>query len=72
MITYTKLHSTQFNYHLTTYILKSQNSDTGFFSLFKYFIDLILSWFVESCKSCFSFSYNLIGFYKQALKSDYW
>ena len=46
-------------------------------SLYKCFVDPAVSWFVESCKSCFSFSCKLIGFFKQAIgcilaKLPYW
>ena len=37
-------------------------SNTGFLTMYKYFIDLVMSWFVKSCKSCLSFSYNLSVF----------
>ena len=42
-------------------------SNTGFLTLYKYFIDLVMSWFVKSCKSCkscLSFSYNLSVFFE--------
>ena len=39
-------------------------TNTGFLTLYKYFIDLVLSWFVKSCKSCLSFSYNLSVFFE--------
>ena len=69
----TALHSVQLPLNYIYFeIAKFSCSDTGFVRLSKYFIDLIMSWFLESCKRCFSFSYNLIGFYKQALKSGYW
>ena len=52
-------------------IAKWSRSDTGIFSLYKYFSDLVASLFVESCKSCFHFPamwlvslnkpWNLIG-----------
>ena len=35
------------------------------------FCDLVLSQFVKSWKSFLSFSYNLIGFFKETLKSDW-
>ena len=35
------------------------------------FIDLVLSWFVKSYKSCLSFPCNLIGYFKQAFKSEW-
>ena len=39
-------------------------SNTGFLTLYKYFIDVVMSWFVKSCKSCLSFSYNLSVFFE--------
>ena len=52
-------------------IAKLSRSDTGIFSLYKYFNDLVASLFVESSKSCFHFPamwfvslnkpWNLIG-----------
>lgn len=42
-------------------------SGTGFFSLYKCFVDLVVSWFVESCKSCLSFPCTLNDFFKQAI-----
>ena len=39
-------------------------TNTGFLTLYKYFIDLVMSWFVKSCKSCLSFSYNLSVFFE--------
>ena len=36
----------------------------------KYFIDLVLSWFIK-LKNCVSFSSNLIGLCEQALKYDW-
>ena len=70
-----KLYDTVFNYHLIKTVLKTQNSvaKTHDFlvGLGKYFIDPLLSWFIKSCKSCLSFSWNLIGYLKEALKSDW-
>ena len=43
-------------------IKEFSRSNTGFLTLYKYFIDLVMSWFVKSCKSCLSFSYNLSVF----------
>ena len=56
-----KLHDTKSNYHFITTILKSQNSVAQIF----------LGWstLVKSCKSCLSFSYNLIRYFKQASKA---
>ena len=58
-----KLHDMEFNYYFITTILKSLRYRS--FSLYKCFVDLVLSWFVESCKSCFSC--KLIGFFKQTI-----
>ena len=43
-------------------ITEFSRSNTGFLTMYKYFIDLVMSWFVKSCKSCLSFSYNLSVF----------
>ena len=47
-------------------IAKFSRSNAGFFSMYKYFIDPILSWFVTRCSICLSFSWNLIAYSKQA------
>ena len=56
--THTKLQDTKFNYHFITSILRLQNS-VAHIQDFLVFINVLLiqvvSWFVESCKSCFSF-----------------
>ena len=53
---------------LFCYITKFSGSDTGFPSLYKYFVDPVVSWFVEIWKqSCFSFSCSFIGVFKQAI-----
>lgn len=69
-----KLYNMQFNYQFFTAILKSQKSCSSnivFFSLCQCFIDPVLSLFIKSCESCFSFSSNLIGYLKQVLKYDW-
>ena len=53
---------------LVYFITKFSGSDTGFPSLYKYFVDPVVSWFVEIWKqSCFSFSCSFIGVFKQAI-----
>ena len=49
---------------------KFNPSNTRLFSMYKYLSGPILSWFVNSCKSCLSLSSSLSGYFKQALKSD--
>ena len=60
---------------LHSFSVKAQNSVAQIqdfsVSLHKYLIDPVLSWFVKSCKSCLSFSWNLIGYFKEALKPDW-
>ena len=68
-----KLYDTVFNHHLIKiWKRKIQSLKHMIFlvGLRKYFIDPLLSWFIKSCKSCLSFSWNLIGYLKEALKSD--
>ena len=48
-------------------IAKFSCSDTRFFSLYKCFVDPVVSWFAENSKCDFSFSWNLIGFFRQAI-----
>ena len=72
----TKVHDTKFNYHVRFYIhfeiaKFSRSTDTGFFSLYKNFIDLVPTWFVKSCRSCLSVSCSLIGYSHRALRSDW-
>ena len=53
---------------LFCYITKFSGSDTGFPSLYKCFVDPVVSWFVEIWKqSCFSFSCSFIGVFKQPI-----
>ena len=65
-----KLQDTKFNYHFITSILRLQNS-VAQIQDFLVFINVLLiqvvSWFVESCKSCLSFYCNLIAFFKQVI-----
>ena len=71
VITYTKLHETNFNYHFLTSILdgKIQSLNTRSFSAVQVFYwSSKMNWFVKSCKICLSFSCNLINFFKQAFK----
>ena len=68
-----KLYDTVFNHHLIKiWKRKIQSLKHMIFlvGLRKYFIDPLLSCFIKSCKSCLSFSWNLIGYLKEALKSD--
>ena len=70
-----KVHDTKFIYLVRFYIhfeiAKFSRSNTGFFSLYKNFIDLVPTWFVKSCRSCLSVSCSLIGYSHRALRSDW-
>ena len=61
---------------LFCYITKFSGSDTGFPSLYKYFVDPVVSWFVEIWKqSCFSFSRSfiiLVSLNKQLVVPSQW
>ena len=48
-------------YYIHSNIQKFSRLNTGFCSLYKCFIDPVLSWFEESC---FSLSWNLTGYFK--------
>ena len=58
---------------LTTFFWnsKTQLLQYKLFSLHKSFIDQVLSWFVKMLQKLSSFFCNLIGFSKQAFKSDW-
>ena len=65
-----QVHDTKFIYNFITSILRSQNSVAqiqDFLACKKRFVDRRVSWFVESCKRCFTYFCNLIGFVKQAI-----
>ena len=74
-----KLHDTRFNYHFFTSILKFPKYRTWSGQKIKFIRFLegkIQSFGNNSCKMphdtfCFPFSCNLIGYFKQALKSDW-
>ena len=50
------LHDTKFNYHFITCILKKLSQSD------KYFVNPVVSWFVESCNSFFFFFFIVLKF----------